>query len=404
MNKKNKFRTFRILIIAPTPYFSDRGCHVRIYEEAKALVTKGHSVCICTYHLGRDMAGIPTYRTPAIPWYKKKTAGPSWHKPYLDILLFYKAMKVSKRFKPDIIHAHLHEGAFIGYFLKKLTGAPMMFDCQGSLSGEILDHGFIRESSLLHKFFLSVERRINRWADWAVASSIPTKKLLVEDFKLPESRILFVGDGVDTERFRPGLGSLSLRKEIDLPAGKKIVVFLGAMTEYQGLDILIEAIKLSVQESDRLHFLLMGYPEEKYVDLAQKAGVSSFITFTGRIDYALAPEFLCLGDLAVSPKLSRTEANGKLYNYMACGLPTVVFESPVNREILGDLGIYAEFGNASDLARQMINLAFDDKRRLELGRMVRERSIDAYSWNRIADEITQVYERMLTPEARSHEH
>jgi glycosyltransferase involved in cell wall biosynthesis len=148
----------------------------------------------------------------------------------------------------------------------------------------------------------------------------------------------------------------------------------------------------------------MGYPEDKYVDLAHNAGVSSFITFTGKIDYAIAPEYLCLGDLAVSPKLSCTEANGKLYNYMACGLPTVAFESPVNREILGNLGVYAEFGNASDLARQMISLAFDDKRRLELSRMVRQRSVVAYSWNRIADEITQVYERMLTPEAQSHEH
>ena len=74
----------RVLMIAPTPYFADRGCHVRIYEEARALTKLGHEVCIVTYHLGRDMPGVRVVRTPAVPWYGKLEAGPSWHKPYLD--------------------------------------------------------------------------------------------------------------------------------------------------------------------------------------------------------------------------------------------------------------------------------------------------------------------------------
>ena len=177
---------------------------------------------------------------------------------------------------------------------------------------------------------------------------------------------------------------------------------LGALTEYQGLNILIEAIKLCAQDSDRLHFLLMGYSEDRYLDLAKNARLNSFVTFTGRVD-SLAPDFLCLGDLAVSPKLSRTEANGKLYNCMASGSPTVVFESPVNREILGDLGIYAEFGDPSDLARQIIDLALDDSRLAELNRKVRERSVEAYSRDLVADQVTQVFARMRTQETLPNE-
>ena len=54
-------------MLAPTPYFADRGCHVRIYEEARALIGLGHEVRIVTYHLGRDMAGIPTVPHPSHP-------------------------------------------------------------------------------------------------------------------------------------------------------------------------------------------------------------------------------------------------------------------------------------------------------------------------------------------------
>ena len=164
------------------------------------------------------------------------------------------------------------------------------------------------------------------------------------------------------------------------------------MTEYQGVNLLIDAIKQIVQTNNTLHFLLMGYPEEKYVDMAEDAGISSAVTFTGRIDYALAPEFLCLGDLAVSPKLSATEANGKLFNYMASGLPTVVFDNPVNREILGDLGVYARTGDASDLAKQIIRLASDEEMLIRLRELLRKRAVDTYSWNRIADNIVNTYQ------------
>ena len=140
----------KILMIAPTPFFADRGCHVRIYEEARALIDLGHDVRIVTYHLGRDMEGIPTVRIGQIPWYKKLSPGPSWHKPYLDILLFFKALSSARRCRPDIIHAHLHEGAFVGLLLGKLLHIPMLFDCQGSMTAEMIDHGFIRKGTLLY--------------------------------------------------------------------------------------------------------------------------------------------------------------------------------------------------------------------------------------------------------------
>src|SRR5665647_3537086 len=90
-------------MIAPTPYFADRGCHVRIYEEARALTKLGHEVCIVTYHLGRDMPGVRVVRTAVVPWYSKLEAGPSWHKPYLDLLLLWKAVTEARSFHPHLI-------------------------------------------------------------------------------------------------------------------------------------------------------------------------------------------------------------------------------------------------------------------------------------------------------------
>ena len=114
----------RILIIAPTPFFADRGCHVRILEEARALMALGRQVTICTYHNGRDINGIDARRIVKIPWYSKLSAGPSFHMLYLDALLLWKVILECLKRRPDIIHAHLHEGALIGKIVSLLFRVP----------------------------------------------------------------------------------------------------------------------------------------------------------------------------------------------------------------------------------------------------------------------------------------
>ncbi len=379
----------RILMLAPTPYFADRGCHVRIYEEARALVRRGHDVRIVTYHLGRDLPGIPTFRIPAVPWYRKLAAGPSWHKPYLDLLLFFKALTVARRFRPHIIHAHLHEGAFLGVFLKRLLGAPLLFDCQGSLTGEIVDHGFVREGSLVHRLFRGIEGFVNRGAERIIASSGPGANDLRNRWRMPGDKVRVLTDGVDTEEFSPRSGA-EARERLGIPADVPVAVFLGVMNTYQGLDILLDVASCLRDRGTAIHFLVMGFPEEKYRRRAAERGLGVRMTFTGRIDYGDAAAFLSAGDVALSPKVSLTEANGKLFNYMACGLPVVAFDTPVNREILGETGVYARFGDAVDFADRLEELVVNRGKRSELAQRVREKAVREHSWETRGAELEAV--------------
>jgi glycosyltransferase involved in cell wall biosynthesis len=391
--------SLKILMIAPTPFFADRGCHVRIYEEARALQGAGHEVRLATYHLGRDLPEIPTTRTITIPWYRKLSAGPSWHKPYLDILLFFTALRLARTFRPDLIHAHLHEGAFIGIFLKGILGVPLVFDCQGGLTAEMADHGFIRKGSLLYRMFRRLEGFINRRADLIIASSGHTATELRTFPGTTASLVTTLIDGVDSQRFRP-LDRAAARRELGLPADAVLVAFLGVLNSYQGLDILLEVIGMVGARDPKAHFLIMGFPAEEYRRRAAARGLAGAATFTGRIDYALAPLYLSAADVAVSPKVSLTEANGKLFNYMACGLPTVVFETPVNREILGDDGIYAAFGDAADFAARLERLLADGEQRRELSRRLRERAVREHSWQARGTELVGLYRRVLGARAR----
>ncbi len=397
----------KILMLAPTPYFSDRGCHVRIFEEAQALMQQGHQVRIVTYHLGRDLPPVPVDRTVMVPWYRKQGAGPSWHKPYLDLLLIGKALTVARSFRPHLIHAHLHEGALVGWVLKQLLRVPLLFDYQGSLSGESLNHGFFKNGLLLHRLFCAIERTINHLPDRIISSSTPGQQELIEQWGIEATKVSALPDGVDTGIFCPFpkeaahhclikyLAPCPLT--LDPASPVPVIIYLGLLNRYQGIDLLLEAARELVRRGCSFHLLLMGFPDEAYRSKAAEMGLSGQVSFTGRIDYADAPLLLCAGDIAVSPKISSTEANGKLLNYMACGLPVVCFETPVNRELLGNDGIYATFGDAVHLADRLA-AALSEQEGLHLrGERLRQRAVQHHDWHSRAAQLEELYSKMLLP-------
>ncbi|HEX2225774.1 MAG TPA: glycosyltransferase [Candidatus Binatia bacterium] len=211
----------RILMIAPTPFFADRGCHVRILGEAKSLMRLGHKVILCTYFLGRDVEGIPTERTLAVPWYKKLSAGPSWHKPYIDLLLLWKVLRACHRFRPDIIHAHLHEGIVIGKLASRIFRVPLVADLQGSLTDELLAHSFLPNYSWVVKLMRRIEKKINQMPEHLIVSSTETARTCVDVYGLSADRVSPVMDGVDLEIFSPRKRDTTLETLFGLSAPRR---------------------------------------------------------------------------------------------------------------------------------------------------------------------------------------
>src|SRR5258707_11000380 len=142
----------RILAIAPTPFFVDRGGHVQIDEQARALQKLGNTLELCTYHIGRDRPDLTIKRIRRVAWYNKTDAGPAFGKLYLMLLLFVLSYREARRFKPDILHGHGWDGCWIAFALYKLTGTPFVFDMQGSFTGEIVSHGYANTNGLFFNF------------------------------------------------------------------------------------------------------------------------------------------------------------------------------------------------------------------------------------------------------------
>ncbi len=392
--------SYSIAQLAPTPYFSDYGCHVRILEEVRALKRLGHASTVFTYPSGETPAGSAVVRGPRIPWQRGAHVGSHWNKFLLDPLLLMAAVTSGLSRNFDIVHAHLHEGALIGSIIAKLKGIPLVFDFQGSLRAEMLDHGFISPNDPLEAVFEALERAINRLPVRIITSSEHSRSVLIEDFGIPPGRVIQVTDCVDATVFQPRAsnegGAGQIRAKLEIPDNTLVVGYLGLLAGYQGITDLLEAAAWVLEEFPACHFLIMGYPgENTYRALADRMGLGSRVTFTGRIPYAHAPAYLSAIDVAVSPKLSETEGNGKLLNYMACAIPTVVYQAPVARELLGQFGRFARSGDSRSLADEILILLTDANLRAELGAGLRRRACERFSWETGARKIESIYQEVL---------
>ena len=370
---------------------------MQIYEQARALQKRGHEVKIITYHIGRDMPDVVIIRIPrAAPWYKKLTAGASLTKIYLDFFLIFTVWKEAKKWKPDILHGHLHEGCLIGWIVSLFTGIPFIFDLQGSFTGEIIVHKFIKKGGIIYNILFIFEKWLNRRPSLIMTHSTSRKKELIEVFGILEQKITTIFDGTNLDLFRPYPKNHALFEKYKIPKDKIMIVYLGRLEEYQGIDLLIQSIPAVIKNNSSAYFLIFGYPNvEKYKEMTDNLGIGQSVTFGGKIDYERAGEYISLGDIAITLKLD-VEDNGKLYNYMACSLPVIALDNFVNREVVGEYGFYVPESTPEAVSSVILKAVSAPKEELrKMGEGGRRRIEENFTWDKCAERMEEVYEKML---------
>lgn len=372
-----------ILVIAPTPFFSDRGCHIRILEELEALYTKNHTATLFTYHLGRNVGPAKIYRGRHIPWYTKTSAGPSWHKLYLDVLLFFTILKQARKQKFDIIHAHLHEGAWIGWWIKLFIRKPLILDAQGSMVSEMQHYGYLKFPGL-KKIFQFIERWIVKHADHVFVSS----PLLLEIMQNYTAHTSLLGDAINLKLFQ-NVKPLQLELKPHVP----VIIYTGSLSKIKGFDYLLEAMtQINAQ------LLVVGYPNvEYYKTKAQTLGVAGKIKFVGQVNYFDLPSYLALANIAVDPKLdTATESSGKILNYMAAGLPVVAFDTINVQENFGMTGgiTVTQENTFEGLAKAITTLLADKDKQAQLGKTGKIHVEEYFNWNTKIQHAIDIYEQL----------
>ena len=356
--------SLKFLFIAPTPFFQNRGCHLRIRSEAQALQQKGHEVLIVTYKEGENLAKLKIKRSRFAIGKFGQGVSSSFKNIPNGIILFGLTLSETLKKRPDVLYCHLHEGISIGWAVKKFAriisffkyNPILIFDGQGSLSSEMKESGMIKNHFIL-RLVKQLEKIILKFPDLIFISSrnfflrITKGKMLANVFFLPdaisvfgvkkESLLRYDRTKEEKEVILTDLNdSLSAEGQETLKNWVKnekvIVTYTGSFTRTKGFFVLQDKIMPHLKDNHQVKFLLGGG------ELKEKTENQNYLCVPN-LNAENLKTLLLLSDIAIDPKpKNTTEASGKILNYMATALPVVCFKQPNNRFFLEENGYYTE--------------------------------------------------------------
>jgi glycosyltransferase involved in cell wall biosynthesis len=390
----------RILVVAPTPFFSDRGTHIRILEEALALEKMGHEITIATYHIGKDIhreinTNIDVRRILRLLfWYKKTEAGPDWQKIILDLMLIRKTFYLARIKKPDIIHGHLHEGVLIGWIVQKLLfwrKIRLVADFHGSLTKEMISHGYLKRG--LNLIFKIIEKFINKRGDFAITSSWEMTREVEKNRS--DGKVETVLDGINLDSFDLKKTREEIKRDWEMLKDKFVVGYTGGLVNNKGINYFLESIPQVLEKNKDVFFMIGGFPAEHVEKFIKKNKIDSkYIRLISPLDYFKLSKFLACCDVVVDPKDSTVgQASGKMLGYMAAGLPVVCFDKINNREYLGDGGYFCKNVNSEDIAQGVFYFLDNSNERIARGNFNRK-NVEKFSWKNSAEKINLIYNKI----------
>lgn len=189
------------------------------------------------------------------------------------------------------------------------------------------------------------------------------------------ARSAVIYPGVDTKRFFPADPNPRIYQELGLDASDKIIVFMGTLFSFSGLDELLRELAPMFRSNRHFKFLIFGDGEQfrSLQQLVKDLTIETQVTFTGRIEYEHLADHLRLGHVAVLPfcpdLVTHGALPGKVLQYLGCGLPTICTPLKGLQSVLldGEGVVYAS--NAREMALCIVDLLDNPALRNDVAKM-----------------------------------
>ncbi len=383
----------RILLVAPQPFYQERGTPIAVRLLAETLCAEGHLVDLLTYHEGSDLnvPGLRILRTPALPGVRNIPVGISWQKLVCDLLLCGRLLQLvlSKRY--DVVHA-VEEAVFPAVLLRALAPARLrvVYDMDSMLGEQLVDKWrFLRPVA---RGLSAVERAAIRRTDavfavcrdlaarvQAAAPAVPV--FLIEDVAMPLS------GGSPAEALREMLGIRGA-----------LALYVGNLEHYQGVQTLIDAMA-QVPPTVELTLVVIGGAEadvERARAQVRRLGLGERVVLTGPRPVAQLAGYLQQADILVSPRLRGNNTPMKVYSYMLSGKAILATRIRSHMQVLDESCAWLAEPEPRSLALGLQALCADPALRARLGAAARRRAQERYSLEAFREKVRLAY-RSIAP-------
>ena len=231
--------------------------------------------------------------------------------PLADLVSLARLWWMLLRLKPDVVEFSTPKAGLLGSIAALLAGVPVRIYMLRGLKLETA-------TGLKRRLLLAAERVAAACAQVVLCNSQSVRAEALALGLAPAGKLRMLGDGssngVDVERFSPGVGHL--RTSLGIPEEAPVVGFVGRLTRDKGIPELVEAFDTILKRKPEAHLLLVGWFDAAEDALA--AGVRARINGHPRIH--------CTGFVADTAPYYRTMDVMVLPSWRE-GFPNVVLEA-----------------------------------------------------------------------------
>jgi glycosyltransferase involved in cell wall biosynthesis len=296
---------------------------------------------------------------------------------------------------PDFIYQRYSRFTWAGVAASLLFERPLFLEYNGS---EVWVGKYWDEAGMFDLLERFEKLNLRAAARIFVVSEVERNNLLRAG--VPEHKIVVNPNGVDVDRFRPGIGGKDTRTELGVEVDEQLVGFVGSFGPWHGVLELAKAIAI-IPRNLRVKFLLVGTGmlKNEMEETIREAGFEDRVIFTGSVAHDRVPLLLDACDILVAPHIPLVDGSDffgsptKLFEYMAMAKGIVASRLGQIGDVLGheETALLVEPGNVSELAEAMVYLARSPEMRKRLGEKARRVAVEKYTWRHNARRVLDAY-------------
>ncbi|MAQ85212.1 MAG: hypothetical protein CMH12_18460 [Maritimibacter sp.] len=295
----------------------------------------------------------------------------------------------------SLIHCHQAKlNAWVGVRAAKRLGVPSLVKL--GTAGQNLD-------------FYSLERKKFVWGKVAAQEIardatriVSISKEMYDDtraFGIPEPRCQLIPNGVEPVTPITAEERASLRAELGVLPGERLLLFVGRMERQKNVETLLTALSQIPYDRfpTRLAMLGDGALLDVHRDMARSVGLGGRAVFVGRVSDV--GRYLGASDLLVLPALAEGMSNA-LLEAMAAGVPQVASSVSGNTDLIvqGETGWLYGAPRDADALRAKIEtaLSMKDAALDNVGASAQHRVQEFYSIEAVARRYLALYDDLLS--------
>jgi len=385
----------KILVLAPHPFYQERGTPIAVDLLLRALSERGDDVHLLTYHEGdeKHYKGLKIHRIRPRPVLTGIPPGFSAKKLWCDVFFFFRLLSLVYKERYDVVHA-VEESAFMA--MLACPRRPFIYDMDSCMTTQLVDkYHFLKPAKGLLEFIESLPMR-------RAALVLPVCD------SLAEVALRYRQDGVEVLHDISLLDSSEQDEEApdirsELGIKGNIAMYIGNLESYQGIDFLLEAFATCLRSGGQSHLVVIG-GSSGHVDGYRKKcidmGIGGRVHFLGKRPLGQMAAYMRQATILVSPRIQGVNTPMKIYSYLHSGRPVLATRLPTHTQIMSDETAMLAEADAHSFGLAMARLLEDEPLQRRLAERARDLIEAEHSYTAYRDKVHAIYDRLERQRAR----